>query len=406
VIPYRERWHREGSLFVRAPHMMGMGMGVGFSSPPPWTPAAVPGCILYAGAYQEARATRAEQPTLYTAASDYTPSNAAIVLTDDADVPAGLSGTSIKATCSDAATRYFSRAANIVTGNRYDAAAWIKSDGTADIKVQDGSVLPLFAGPAVPAAWALYAGSDTAQDGTLLVARRNAAAAGTYYFRPVSLVNLSLASYTPQYTTIPGSVLAQATATAQPWVSSEIINGRKSIQFANGDSATFSGSKTPWKFLHDGSAFTHIVVWRSNTFPGQTILGQTVASLSLGSIGYGLHYNKSVSAFDLYIANGSGSAWAINDRFAGAPGAGVVFVLTLRNDGSGNTTCWKNSMNLTRTRYSGVPSYSSSDPNTSLTVGIGSDANLLDQAVYNRCLTDAEVTQIGQYMASQWGITW
>ena len=32
--------------------------------PPAWTPAAIPGCILYAGAYQEARATRAAQPTI------------------------------------------------------------------------------------------------------------------------------------------------------------------------------------------------------------------------------------------------------------------------------------------------------------------------------------------------------
>jgi hypothetical protein len=46
VIPYRERWHREGSLFTRAPHMMGMGMGVGFSSPPPWTPAALGATVL------------------------------------------------------------------------------------------------------------------------------------------------------------------------------------------------------------------------------------------------------------------------------------------------------------------------------------------------------------------------
>jgi hypothetical protein len=49
VIPYRERWHRsEGGVYTRAPRMMGMGMGVGFSSPPPWTPAAL-------GAVVEAR---------------------------------------------------------------------------------------------------------------------------------------------------------------------------------------------------------------------------------------------------------------------------------------------------------------------------------------------------------------
>lgn len=384
MIPYRERWHRsEGGVYTRAPHMMGMGMGVGFSSPPPvWTPAAVPGCILYGGGYREDRAVRAASPTIPGAG--WTGANWA---------GAGLGPYQHTAGATADLTQ-----AILIAGNRYTAAFAVSGltagtvthkQGTAAgaVRSADGSYSDELTAQATSALWT----PSNDFDGAVLVQ---------------SIVNLSLSSYSPAYTTIPGSVLAQATDTAQPWVSSEIINGRQAIQFANGDSATFSGSKTPWKFLHDGSAFTHIVVWRSNTFPGQTILGKTLSSLSLGSTGYGLHYNNAASAFDLYIANGSGSAWAINDRFAGAPGAGVVFVMTLRNDGSGNTTCWKNSTNLTRTRYSGAPSYSSSDPNNALTVGIGADANLLDQAVYNRCLTDAEVTQIGQYMASQWGITW
>ena len=373
----------------------------------PWTPAAIPGCILYEGAYQESRATRAEQPVLVDGDMEAAGVAAWILqentaLAKQGDPYAGLQ--CLRVTNAGGSHRYTNQAVGI-TGNRYRITGAARGDGSAHPRIGLGSTGYEWIGT-TSNLWQPVSGDYNWTAGVSIFLYAYGADTKHAEFDSLTLANLSLTSYTPAYTTVAGSVLEQATDSAKPWVSSTLINGRESLQFANGDSVTMSGSKTPWKFLHDGSAFTHIVAWRSNTFPGQTILGKTVESLSIYSIGYALIYNNALSVFDLYVSNGSGSAWAIADRFAGAPGAGVAFVLTLRNDGSGNTTCWRNSTNLTRTRFVDTPSYSSADPNTALTVGIGADANLLDQAVYNRCLTDAEVTQIGQYMAAQWGITW
>lgn len=362
-----------------------------------FNPVMIPGCILYGGSYVEARATRGEQPTLYTAAADYTPSNAAIVLADDADVPAGLSGTSIKATCSDTATRYFSRAVNIVTGNRYDAAVWIKSDGTADIKVQDGTVLSLFAGPAVPAAWALYTGSDTAQDGSLLVARRNAAAAGTYYFRPVSLVNRSLQSYTPQFTTIPGSVLAQATPTAQPWVSSDGLGIRYQDDFL-----AWNAPKSATNCLHDGTGSTTIIAVRASVLNAANTIFST-ADISNLRTGIGMWFTNANSV-SIRGMDSSG-VYTLTADIATAVAINTTYVFTLRTlAGANGISLRKNGASVYTGAFSAV---SAADHTDTFRIGAQSssayptDGIIGHPFVANRVLSDTECTAVENYILAQ-----
>jgi hypothetical protein len=363
-----------------------------------WTPASVPGCILYGGAYLEARATRAGQPTLYTAAADYTPSNAAIVLADDADVPTGLSGTSIKATVSDASSRWGSRAGVYIIGNRYAAEWWGKSNGSASILLTDGSAGNLF-GSTTDAAWALKSGESTVTSASLILLRSATAAGSVAYFKPVSLRNLSLQQYTPLYTTIPGSVLAQAGPTAQPWVSSDGLG----IRYQN-DALVWSAAASALKCMHDGTSGTLSVAVRANALNAQNRVVSTNAA-GAGAVGIIVEYTNA-NQVRVAIGNGTG-VYAYDSGAVACPIAtNTVYVFTLRvAAGANGVTMRVNSTNrLTGT----LNAPSAADPALQLIIGAtnaagatGVDGIVGHPFVANRVLSDAECTQVENYILAQ-----
>jgi hypothetical protein len=366
---------------------------------PPWTPASVPGCILYGGAYLEARATRAGQPTLYTAAADYTPSNAAIVLADDADVPTGLSGTSIKATVSDASSRWGSRAGVYIIGNRYAAEWWGKSNGSASILLTDGSAGNLF-GSTTDAAWALKSGESTVTSASLILLRSATAAGSVAYFKPVSLRNLSLQQYTPLYTTIPGSVLAQAGPTAQPWVSSDGLG----IRYQGGDLLQWSAAASAVKCLHDGTGGTLIVAVRPSVLNATNVFAST-CSQAFDQIGV-CPWFTNTNILRLRINNGSGIADVDATAVAVTFAAGAVYAMAIRvSAGVDGVAVFQNGVRkITAT----LTAPTAANPTNPLSIGapsagssIGIDGLCGHPAVYNRALSDAEIVQVSNYILAQ-----
>jgi hypothetical protein len=220
-------------------------------SPPPWTPAAVPGCILYAGAYQEARATRAEQPTLVdgdmeaAGVAAWTAMNAA-TLSKQGDAHAGSQCLRV---AHNGTANPFARQVVLVNGNRYQYSVAARGDGTKAPVVFVGtpSSVP---GLTSSNAWQVKTGDITAQ-ATEFALMCLTAAAGYAEFDSLTLANLSLQSYTPAFTTIPGSVLAQASATAQPWVSSDGLG----VMY-QADSLVWSAAASVLKCMHTGTGGT------------------------------------------------------------------------------------------------------------------------------------------------------
>jgi hypothetical protein len=397
VIPYRERWHRsEGGVYTRAPHMMGMGMGVGFSSPPPWTPASVPGCILYGGAYQEARAVRAAQPTLLN--GDFSGGTANWTALGDAVLTAetylGRQCLRLNWGGTDYAT---ATQACLISGNRYRYAGGMASDVNAGAAVYAGSGRMATTG-ALLNQWIDDTGEATSTSGSLGLWLNQPGDKIARFSAITRLDNLSLTSYTPAFTTVAGSVLAQATATAQPWVSSDGLG----IRYQGGDMLQWSAAASNVKCLHDGTGGTLIVAVRINAINAQNVIAAT-ATQNVTQTGINLWF--SAGQISLIILNGSG-AYDTNTTAAITTALNTTYVFTVRvAAGANGVTVRQNSVNkITAT----LTAPSAANPTSRLALGahtagsvIGSDAIVGHPFVANRVLTDAECTSVENYILAQ-----
>jgi hypothetical protein len=258
--------------------VMGMGMGVGFSSPPPWTPAAVPGCILYGGAYLEARATRNTAPTIPGAGWSGT----------------SWSGSGLGPYTHTAGDTTDLANAVLIAGNRYLVTYAVSGRTAGTVTCKAGAT----------------AGTARSADGTY-TDELSCAGSTSQIFTPssdfngavtvTSIVNLSLSSYSPAFTTIPGSVLAQASATAQPWKASDA----NAICFdGTADNMSLSGALSSWKCLHDGTGVTVLIALKRTT-SGDYILSTDNAINT--NVGVSLRRASNPGTAELQVHNGSGT---------------------------------------------------------------------------------------------------
>jgi hypothetical protein len=248
------------------------------------------------------------------------------------------------------------------------------------------------------AAWALKSSEVTAGGATVLL-YRNGAAPGVAYFKPISLINKSLTSYTPRFTTVAGSVLAQATATAQPWVSSDGLGIRYQQDYLQ-----WSAAASAMACMHNGAGGTIIWAVRPSAFPAaQSHCMSTVTTLTpaAGVIGFTAWYNA--TTVGMYVFNGGGTP-DVGASAASPVAAGTTYVFALRvAAGANGVSLWQNSVQkVTAT----LTAPSAADPQSALRLGTygGSfavDGILGHPAVYNRALTDAEIIQASNYILAQ-----
>lgn len=258
--------------------MMGMGMGVGFSSPPPWTPAAVPGCILYAGAYQEARATRNTAPTI---------------------PGAGWSGTNWAGSGLGPYTHTAGSTADLtqailLAGNRYTAAFAVSGLTTGTVTHKQGTA----------------AGTARSADGTY-TDELTCAGSGASIWTPSndfdgavlvqSIVNLSLSSYSPAFTTVAGAALGQSSAALMPWIDQTV--GALCFD-GTADNMTLSGALSSWKCLHDGTGVTVLVALK-RTNSGDYILSTDNAINT--NVGVSIRRASDPGTAELRVHNGTGT---------------------------------------------------------------------------------------------------
>jgi len=347
--------------------MMGMGMGVGFSSPPPWTPAAIPGCILYCGGYREDRAVRAASPTIPGAG--WTGANWA---------GAGLGPYLHTA----GATNDLAQAV-LIAGNRYVTGYTVSGRTAGTVTHKQGT-----AAGTTRSADGTYSDELTAQstaaiwtpsndfDGAVLVQ---------------SIVNRSLTSYTPAFTTIPGSVLAQETPTAQPWVSSDGLG----IRYQGGDMLRWSAAASAVKCLHDGTGGTLLVGVRFAALTGRHTIAASCIYTAANQVGAAINYTGANQIITT-IRRGVDVDLTLAANTPIAVGTNYVFALRVAS-GANGVTLWKNGA-VVATGALTAPS--AADPTNALGFGAHSagstvalDGSIPDVALYNRALTDAEIAQ-------------
>lgn len=361
-----------------------------------WTPAIIPGCILYAGAYEEARATRATQPVLLDGACEDVSRWEAYSGALLSNQPGGVSGNCMRVAYNGAENPIAGQSIGIV-GNRYRASGWFRGDGAKppEVLVFNSLALGLASNE-----WQSFAADQTMGASGIFGLRCTTTAAGYAEFDSITLSNLSLASYTPLYTTIPGSVLAQATATAQPWVSSDGLG----IRYQGGDLLQWSAAKSNYRCLHDGTGGTLIFAVRPSVINASNWAAASCV-VDTSTIGVGLTYNNANIAI-LYVCNGSGTAYALAANASTTIAVGNTYVFTVRTAaGANGVTVRKNGTGIITGT---LASPSASDSSSALSFGAyhAGSASSVDGIVghpfvANRVLTDAECTAVENYILAQ-----
>ena len=268
--------------------VMGMGMGVGFSSPPPWTPAAL-SPSLWLGAYEEARATRGAAPNLLDGAcqdvTKWTAHSGAAL----SNQPGGVSGNCMRVAFGGSANPLAGQDIGIV-GNRYRATGSFRGDGAKppEVLVYNSLALGLASN-----AWQSFAADQTMGPSGIFGVRCTTAAAGYAEFDSLTLTNLSLTSYTPKI----GAAMTQATATAMPW--------------AGALGMMFDGDLMPWgtaadaKCMHTGDGGSLGWQYRPTTLKAENRIVATAAT-AVGNVGVTVSCTNA-NTIRVRVMNGSGA---------------------------------------------------------------------------------------------------
>lgn len=205
--------------------------------------------------------------------------------------------------------------------------------------------------------------------------------------------------------------LTQATAANQPVrsPSDSNMNGRPTLQFDGTDDRIGAASAANWKFLHDGTGCTVIMVLRPT-------LGASVGAIATtggrsGAItGWLLDYNGASQRLELYISNGAAYIIIVtasaNSTLRNVPhvisyryleGGGTDY--DVRSDGvsvlSGATTGAPAAGNPT------VPLKLMSRDNN----GFPSPGQVAEVVVYSSYLSDANVQSVERHLGREYGIT-
>jgi hypothetical protein len=341
----------------------------------------VPGCILYGGGYQEARAVRAAQPNILNA--EFTDGSAWSLGT-------GWSIADGKATHAAGAGGNLTQDVFVI-GNRYSVPWTLNSSNMVQMLIGSASVGPN-RGPGSFVEEMTCTGSAT-----LFVYPETRAC--VLESVGVGARNLSLQSYTPAFTTIPGSVLAQATPTAQPWVSSDGLG----IRYKGGDMLQWSAAASAVKCLHDGTGGTLIVAVRPSVVNAVNVLAATCTNVDAAAVG--AHIFFTATEAKLIVGNGTG-IWSINVDTPAAFSAGNTYVFTLRiASGDNNARLRVNGASILTTTLNAP---SAADPQGAFRIGAQSagstqnvDGIIGHPFVANRVLTDAECTAVENYILAQ-----
>lgn len=359
-----------------------------------WSPALIPGCIMYGGPYWAGRVTRAAQPVLLDGAcqdvSKWTAGSSA-TLSNEAD---GVAGNCMRVTYGGVDNPYAYQ--NIlIQGNQYSVTGYARLSGGTSANIYTGAQS---VASTTSATWAAISGQGEALLSPLLRCYMLGTGAGNYAeFDSLTVSNLSLTQFVPKYLAgrVEGTAFVQATAAAQPWVSSD---GR-GIRYQAGDKTVWSASSDYSKCLHDGSGATFIIAVRPVATTAAYVACTYVGS-SAASVGMALGYDSTNLYFN--VGNGSGTL-AFTASAAATFTANTTYVLTLRIEaGTGGIRIRQNGVQ----KMSGtLISPSSAVPSHSLTFGTDStysvDGIIGHPVLYNRVLTDAECAVAEAYILAQ-----
>jgi hypothetical protein len=364
----------------------------------PWTPAAVPDCMLYVGAYQEARATRANAPVIADLSMDaadaaaWTASNA--TLAKSAVAPA--QGTRWLEVTASAAYGSAYQNTVLVIGNRYAATGYGKGDGgtgTTKVGFGSGTLLPW---STASAAWQSCTAEGTAAGTTAFYMLAPKAGGSIVGFDGMAVANLSLQSYTPAYTTIPGSVLAQATATAQPWA------GALGMMF-DGDLMPWNAAASNVKCGHDGTGGTFGFAYRPTTLNAENRIIATAAT-AVGNVGVTVSCTNA-NTIRVRVMNGGGAYDYDSGDVACPIAINTTYAMVLRvASGAGGVSL---RVNGTEVISGALTAPSAANPTTGLMLGgdaVGAAQNITGYIgqvwVVQRAITVAECAQYESTVAA------
>lgn len=271
---------------------------------PIWTPAGISGCILHLGRYAESRATRATQPTpddwdmeradttrwtVYTNAT----------LSKETTTPhGGARCLRITPTTEGNSIVYQSL---FVAGNMYRIAGYARSDGSRTPQIGDWVKGNKWVGT-TSVSWQTIDTLFTAQHANFTLGCGGLATQTGYVeFDDFGFTNLSVASYTPAFTTISGAALGQSSAAYMPWIDQTV----GALRFdGTADNMSLSGALSSWKCLHDGTGVTVLVALKRTT-SGDYVLSTDNATNT--NVGVSLRRASDPGTAELRIHNGSGT---------------------------------------------------------------------------------------------------
>jgi hypothetical protein len=349
-----------------------------------WNPSVVSNCILYAGAYSEAKATRNTQPTIVNAN-----------FTDTSGWTLGTGWSIANGVATHAAGAQGQLTQSVFTvGNRYSVPWVLNSSNMVQMLIGSASV-----GPNRGAGTFVEEMTCTGSNVLFIYPETRACVLESV---GVGAANLSINSYTPQFTAVAGSVLSQSTDTAKPWVSSDGLGIR--YQGTDGDCLTWSAAPSFAKCLHDGTGGTLIIAVKPSVINNYNYLIGNIGDGNPNYPGILFGYFKTN---ELYLVVSKGTTpYDLTATFSGTTAANNTYVFAIRiASGTNGVNVFQNGVK----KYTGsLTAPSSANPNLPISIGslgaglpTGINGIVGQPFIANRALTDDEIVKISKFILAQ-----
>lgn len=347
-----------------------------------WNPSVVSNCILYAGAYSEAKATRNTQPTIVNAN-----------FTDTSGWTLGTGWSIANGVATHAAGAQGELTQSVFTvGNRYSVPWVLNSSNMVQMLIGSASV-----GPNRGAGIFVEEMTCTGSNVLFIYPETRACVLESV---GVGAANLSINSYTPQFTAVAGSVLSQSTDTAKPWVSSDGLG----IRYQEGDCLTWSAAPSFAKCLHDGTGGTLIIAVKPSVINNYNYLIGNIGDGNPNYPGILFGYFKTN---ELYLVVSKGTTpYDLEATFSGTIAANNTYVFAIRiASGTNGVNVFQNGVK----KYTGsLTAPSSANPNLPISIGslgaglpTGINGIVGQPFIANRALTDDEIVKISKFILAQ-----
>lgn len=224
----------------------------------------------------------------------------------------------------------------------------------------------------------------------------------------ITLSGTTVAVWTDE---VNGRVLQNSVKASQPtYVSSTVtFNNRPTLAFDGTDDQLVSDlSKGTWSFLHDMTGSTIAVVCRTNVISLlQSICGTSAAGTSLTGRCVVLNYNTTSMMQNRLSISGSATYDTLASAFPYVVQNNTIYCISALDTGSTLRMRRLNSSTAYSTVTISSPYLDSREPEFTFRVGYAGfpflNGNIAEVVIYNKTLTQDEMTKLSEYFVKKYG---